>query len=302
MNTSKAVVITLTLASLLTSPAGLAKGTSVIIDAIEAETNTMTRAVDQYQEIQHDFAEGARLEEELINTMLASPNDKNITLKGKQMIQKKLSGINAAIAQVDDLFASSERMEVLIGELINETENQNQHLPRKEKREQYHAAANQASGTYQTINYLMQNLPNLNAWERNELANGMEVAKSQINRFHSTNDDIDLTSALRGLKRVFGSLSTKLLVDRDNLVGLSKEYITLDYTFVASDTEAKISQLVNVVQSLSGRMGIHSQQDNAIKLRNMLLQRRAGNALAIPGSDNSRYDDIAAKIDAGELQ
>lgn len=284
----------------LTSSMVMASGTSTILDAIETEKNTMNQVVDRYQQIGHDFERGNQMEQALIQRLELDPNA-DILLAGQQMIEKKLSGISAAISEVDNLFDSSERMSVLLGQLMRETQGQSLDLTAGEKRANYEAAAQQASGSFQTIQYLLSALPNTHDYQRSEMQNSLDVANGALQKFHGGDENVNLGEALLGLQKVFGSLSTKLLAERQNLKDLSNYYLQLNYTLTAVETEDKLTTLIAGLQKVMNGVGSYSQREGAMHFRGLLLRNRSRNSLTSSGSDYSSAQVIADRIDAGNF-
>lgn len=284
----------------VTSALALASGTSTILDAIETEKNTMNRVVDRYQQIGHDFERGNQMEQALIKRLEIDPTA-DVMLEGQQMIEKKLSGISAAIGEVDNLFDSSERMSVLIGQLMRETQGQSHKLTAGEKRANYEAAAHQASGSFQTIRYLLSALPDMNDYQRTEMQNSLDVADGKLQQFSAGDEDVNLEEALLGLQKVFGSLSTKLLAERQNLKDLSNYYLQLNYTLTAVETEDKLTTLIAGLQKVMNGVGSYSQREGAMHFRSLLLKNRSRHSLSSSGADYSSAQAIADRIDAGKF-
>ncbi|MGL1956435.1 MAG: hypothetical protein OCD00_03845 [Colwellia sp.] len=270
--------------------------TSTIIDAIEVEKMTMTSAVNVYKEIQVDFESANKLEEQLNNMLREKAPFDEVALLGKQMISKKLSGISGAVTELDKLLNSTQNISELLDELIQESkEGSNDGRTSKEKRS---ATAHQLNGVYKSLKYLIENTKD--EFDKRELMHSLEVAKTKLLDVKFSSHNLDYASGIKGVRKVFSSLATKLILEKDKLVGTTRDLEELDWILTAGETEYKLGMITTSIEGVLGSVGSYADRKKTRTLSLKLLNRPKKSHIFYNHDDVS-FDQLSADIDAGKF-
>lgn len=258
----------------------------------------MTTAVGVYKEIQLDFEAANTLQQELTVLMRNNAPAAEIALKGNQMIQKKLSGITVAISQVDTLVDSIQKVKGLLDELISQTASSQSKLQNtRQSKATRRSAAKQLNNTYVTLKYLIDNTKD--EYGKKELQSALQIAKSNLADIKYGHSALDHLYGLKGIKTVFGSLASKLMLEKSKLVAATRDLEQLKYTLIAVETEEKLAFTSESLAGVLGKIGSYSDRQNTRTLSLKLLNRQK-NTQVIQRDDDQFYDQISAAIDADD--